>query len=153
MCALDISSLCLPLELRRLHWQVLQQVMTTQAGLRHTLKSATSFWTYELLLLLSSVLWVLGSYVIIKSLLCRSLVITVLALVFESTHVLCLDMHVNRALVLLGKIAVGALEATVGGAQIFERHWEDLFPGRRENSIFRRVGFGAIRAQSTEAIQ
>ena len=125
--------------------------MTTKAGLRHTLKSATSFRTEELLLLLSRMLWVLCSYVIIKSLLCRRLIITVLALVFESTHVLCLDMHVNRALVLLGKIAVGALEATVGGAQIFERHWEDLFPGGRKNSIFWRVGFGAIRAQSTEA--
>ena len=111
--------------------------MTTKTGLRHTLKSATSFRTDELLLLLSSVLWVLCSYVIIKSLLCRRLIITVLALVFESTHVLCLDMHMNRALVLLGKIAVGALEATVGCAQIFERHWEDLTPGRRKNSIFR----------------
>jgi len=127
--------------------------MTTQTGLRHTLKSATSFWTDELLLLLSSVLWVLGSYVIIKSLLCRSLIITVLALVFESTHVLCLDMHVNRALVLLCKIAVGALEATVGCAQIIKSHLEDLSPGRRENSIFRRVGFGPIRAQSTEAVE
>jgi hypothetical protein len=47
-------------------------------------------------------------------------------------------MHVNRALVLLGKIAVGTLEATVGGAQIFERHLVDLFPGWRENSIFWR---------------
>jgi hypothetical protein len=51
---------------------------------------------------------------------------------------------VNRALVLLGKIAVGALEATVGGAQIFERHWEDLFPGGRENSIF----WGRCRGQA-----
>ncbi len=127
--------------------------MTTKTSLRHTLKSAATLWTDELLLLLSSVLWVLCSYVIIKSLLCRRLIITVLALVFKSTHVLCLDMHMNRALVLLGKIAVGTLEATVGGAQIFERHWEDLSPGRRENSIFWRVGFGAIRAQSTEAIQ
>ena len=90
--------------------------MTTKTSLRHTLKSAATLWTDELLLLLSSVLWVLCSYVIIKSLLCRRLIITVLALVFESTHVLCLDMHMNRALVLLGKIAVGALEATVGGA-------------------------------------
>jgi hypothetical protein len=49
---------------------------------------------------------------------------------------------VNRTLVLLGKIAVGALEATVGCAQIFERHWEDLFPGRRENSIFWGRGRG-----------
>jgi hypothetical protein len=112
--------------------------MTTKTGLRHTLKSATSFRTDELLLLLSCMLWVLGRYVIIKSLLCRRLIITVLALVFESTHVLCLDMHVNRALVLLGKIAVGTLEATVGGAQIFERHLVDLFPGWRENSIFWR---------------
>ena len=113
--------------------------MTTKTGLRHTLKSATSFRTDELLLLLSRMLWVLCSYVIIKSLLCRRLIITMLTLVFESTHVLCLDMHMNRALVLLGKIAVGALEATVGGAQIFERHWEDLSPGRRENSIFWRT--------------
>jgi len=90
--------------------------MTTKTGLRHTLKSATIFRTDELLLLLSSMLWVLGSYVIIKSLLCRRLIITVFALVFESTHVLCLDMHMNRALVLLGKIAVWALEATICGA-------------------------------------
>ena len=116
--------------------------MTTKTCLRHTLKPAATLWTDELLLLLSSVLWVLCSYVIIKSLLCRRLIITVLALVFESTHVLCLDMHVNRTLVLLGKIAVGALEATVGCAQIFERHWEDLFPGRRENSIFWGRGRG-----------
>ena len=113
--------------------------MTTKTGLRHSLKSATSFRTDYLLLLLSRMLWVLCSYVIIKSLLCRRLIITMLTLVFESTHVLCLDMHVNRTLVLLGKIAVGALEATVGGAQIFERHWEDLSPGRRENSIFWRT--------------
>lgn len=128
--------------------------MTTKTGLRHTLKSATSFRTEELLLLLSSVLWVLCSYVIIKSLLCRRLIITVLALVFESTHVLCLDMHMNRALVLLGKIAVGTLEATVGGAQIFERHLEDLSsrPAGKFNFLA-GVGFGAIRTQSTEAIQ
>jgi hypothetical protein len=60
----------------------------------------------------------------------------------------------NRALVLLGKIAVGTLEATVGGAQIFERHLEDLSsrPAGKFNFLA-GVGFGAIRTQSTEAIQ
>jgi hypothetical protein len=59
---------------------------------------------------------------------------------------------VNRTLVLLGKIAVGALEATVGGAQIFERHWEDLSPGRRENSIFWR-GVAADRRNLLRLIE
>lgn len=46
-----------------------------------------------------------------------------LALVLESAAMLCLDVHVNSRLVLLGKVAVAALEAPILCAQIVERHF------------------------------
>jgi len=46
-----------------------------------------------------------------------------LTLVLESAAMLCLDVHVNSRLVLLGKVAVAALEAPVLCAKIVKRHF------------------------------
>lgn len=50
-----------------------------------------------------------------------------LTLVLESTIMLGLDVHVNSALILLDKGAVGALKLSRLGADIVEGHCADLF--------------------------
>jgi hypothetical protein len=64
---------------------------------------------------------------IIQILLNSSLEITRLALMLEITTMLCTNMHVNGALVGLGKIAVGALEISVLSALVLELNHGDCF--------------------------
>ena len=58
-----------------------------------------------------------------------------LALVLEGTRMLCFDVHMNGALVLLGEVAMGALKLAGLCADILERHG-DCWLTAGENSIF-----------------
>ena len=58
-----------------------------------------------------------------------------LALVLEGTRMLCFDVHMNGALVLLGEVAMGALKLAGLCADILERHG-DCWLTVGENSIF-----------------
>lgn len=99
--------------------------MGTKTGLREALKVAASLRANELLLLGLSLVRVLGRNMIIKRLLSRRFIITMAALVLESSIMLGLDVHMNSGLILLGKGTVGALKLSVGRAQIFESHFGD----------------------------
>ena len=96
--------------------------MAPQASLCQTLKLATGIRAHKLLLLLT-MLWVLCDDMSIKGLLLRTLVGAMLALVLESPRMLRLDMHMNRALILLCKRAMRALEIAIIRSNILKRHF------------------------------
>jgi len=86
---------------------MLQQVMTTQTTLGQTLKGARrtgKFTDYF------DLVRMLGRQMILQCLTSSTLVITMLALMLECSIMLSLDMHMNRALILLGEVTVRALE-------------------------------------------
>lgn len=74
----------------------------------------------------------LRSQMMLQHLLCRRLVITVLTLVLQRAAVLSINMHVDRALVFLGILAVRAHEETVICAAVLE----PLRSIRRRHSAF-----------------
>jgi hypothetical protein len=59
-----------------------------------------------------------------------------LALVLEGTRMLGLDVHMDGALVLLHKRAMGALELTGLGANIFKSHGGTIDTGRGKFNFF-----------------
>jgi len=59
-----------------------------------------------------------------------------LALVLEGTRMLGLDVHMDGALVLLDKRAMGALKLTGLGANVFEGHGGTIDPGRGKFNFF-----------------
>lgn len=63
---------------------------------------------------------------ILQSLPSRALISTMLTLVLEGTRMFGLDVHMDGALILLHKGAMGALKLAGLGANVFKRHWGDL---------------------------
>jgi len=104
---------------------MLQQVMGTKSSLRQTLKGTASLRANILFILCLGLIRVLGRNMIIKRLLSRCLIITVSTLVLEGSTMLSLNVHMNCGLILLGKGAMGALELSIGSAQILESHFGD----------------------------
>ena len=101
--------------------------MTPKAGLGKALKFTRVMGTGKLTCLLIQMLRMLGCEVILQCLTSGTLIITMLTLVLKRACVLCLDVHVNGALILFRERTVRALKLSILCTNILKGH-ADLSP-------------------------
>ena len=97
---------------------MLPEIMTPKLILCFALVSATGIRASQCLWHFCLLIGMLRHQMVFQHLLCSCLVRAVLALVLQRTTVLCINMHIHRALILLGVLTVRALKQTFGSATI-----------------------------------